>query len=130
MSGHVARPERLAGRPQALMCAGEYIAPEMIEGALRKAGAVQQVFVHGEPGASALVAVAVPSEAAVREAAGAGAGAADLVELCATPAARAAVLDAMRTAGRQAGLKARGTPVLRWHRACAWRCMMSMHDAC
>ncbi len=112
------------------MRAGEYIAPEMIEGALRKAGAVQQVFVHGEPGASALVAVAVPSEAAVREAAGAGAGAASLAELCAAPAARAAVLDAMRNAGRQAGLKARGAPAPRWHCADGWRCMMSMPDAC
>jgi long-subunit acyl-CoA synthetase (AMP-forming) len=97
------------------MRAGEYIAPEMIEGALRKAGAVQQVFVHGEPGASALVAVAVPSEAA---------------ELGAAPAARAAVLDAMRNAGRQAGLKARGAPAPRWHCADGWRCMMSMPDAC
>lgn len=77
----------------------------MIEGALRKAGAVQQVFVHGEPGAAALVAVAVPTEAAVREAPDACGPGATLEELCASSAARAHVLASMRAAGRQAGLK-------------------------
>ena len=76
----------------------------MIEGALRKSGAVQQVFVHGEPGASALVAVAVPAEALLSEADDRDQSAADA---CAAHAARASVLAALQAAGRQAGLKAR-----------------------
>ena len=82
----------------------------MIEGALRKSGDVQQVFVHGEPGASALVAVAVPAEALLREAEQKGQSGADA---CAASAARAAVLAALHAAGRQAGLKAR-TVLMIW----------------
>ena len=47
-------------------CAGEYIAPERIEGALKKASAVQQVYIHGNSFESSLVAVVVPTEAELR----------------------------------------------------------------
>ena len=50
----------------ARLCAGEYIAPERIEGALKRAPMVQQVFVHGNPFESALVAVVVPDAAELR----------------------------------------------------------------
>ncbi len=48
--------------------AGEYIAPERIEGALKKAPLVQQIFVHGNPFESALVAVVVPNPDELRRA--------------------------------------------------------------
>lgn len=46
--------------------AGEYIAPERIEGALKKATAVQQVYIHGNSFESSLVAIVVPTEAELR----------------------------------------------------------------
>lgn len=46
--------------------AGEYIAPERIEGTLKKASAVQQIYVHGNPFESSLVAVVVPDETELR----------------------------------------------------------------
>ena len=62
---------------------------------------------HGEPGASALVAVAVPADTLLREAAEKGQ---EPEDACAAPAARASVLAALQAAGRQAGLKARLAP--------------------
>ena len=47
-------------------CAGEYIAPERIEGVLKKAGALQQAYIHGNPFESSLVAIVVPDEAELR----------------------------------------------------------------
>ena len=43
--------------------AGEYIAPERIEGTLTKTSLVQQIFVHGNPFESSVVAVVVPNQA-------------------------------------------------------------------
>jgi long-subunit acyl-CoA synthetase (AMP-forming) len=50
----------------ALCPAGEYVAPERIEGTLKKASVVQQVFVHGNSFESCVVAVVVPNEKALR----------------------------------------------------------------
>lgn len=77
----------------------------MIEGALRKSGAVQQVFVHGEPGASALVAVAVPAEALLREAAERGQSAAPCWPRCRRRGARAGL---GRAAHSRSGLRVPG----------------------
>lgn len=48
------------------MFAGEYIAPERIEGNLKKANIVQQVYVHGNSFESSLVAVVVPHASELR----------------------------------------------------------------
>ena len=49
--------------PNLRTAAGEYIAPERIEGTLTKTGLVQQIFVHGNPFESSVVAVVVPNQA-------------------------------------------------------------------
>lgn len=51
-----------------LPAAGEYVAPERIEGTLKKASIVQQVFVHGNSFESCVVAVVVPDETTLRQA--------------------------------------------------------------
>ncbi|EIE18699.1 long chain acyl-CoA synthetase 4 [Coccomyxa subellipsoidea C-169] len=82
---------------------GEYIAPERIEGALKKASAVQQVYIHGNSFESSLVAVVVPTEAELRSAV-AGAPE-DYEKLCASQAAQDVVQAQMHAVGKAAGLK-------------------------
>ena len=45
---------------------GEYVAPERIEGTIKKASVVQQVFVHGNSFESCVIAVVVPDEKILR----------------------------------------------------------------
>ena len=49
-----------------MSCAGEYVAPERIEGTLKKASVVQQVYVYGNSFESCVVAVVVPDEKVLR----------------------------------------------------------------
>ncbi|BDA49779.1 Long chain acyl-CoA synthetase 4 [Coccomyxa sp. Obi] len=67
---------------------GEYIAPERIEGVLKKAGAVQQVYIHGNPFESAL-----------------GESSEEYSRLCASRAAQDAVLAQMQAVAKEARLK-------------------------
>ena len=46
--------------------AGEYVAPERIEGTIKKASVVQQIFVHGNSFESCVIAVVVPDEKTLR----------------------------------------------------------------
>eukprot|EP00727_Mastigamoeba_balamuthi_P011868 m51a1_g7303 hypothetical protein (681) ;mRNA; f:92149-94940 len=74
---------------------GEYLSAERLEGAYQRCPLVQQVFVYGDASRSFLVAVVVPEEAPLRRAVPSAGAEAPLEQLCATPAAREAVLRAL-----------------------------------
>ncbi|KAJ6842039.1 putative long chain acyl-CoA synthetase 6, peroxisomal isoform X1 [Iris pallida] len=85
---------------------GEYIAPEKIENVYANCQFVAQCFVYGDSFNSCLVAVvAVEPEVLRAWAASEGIKYEDLRHVCANPRARAAVLDEMDSAGKQAQLR-------------------------
>ncbi|KAL6565432.1 Long chain acyl-CoA synthetase 7 peroxisomal [Orobanche hederae] len=85
---------------------GEYIAPEKIENVYGKCKFVAQCFVYGDSLNSCLVAVVCVEPDVLKDwAASEGIKYKDLVQLCADPRARAAVLAEMDAAGKEAQLR-------------------------
>ena len=90
---------------------GEYIAVEKIEAVYKKCPLVEQVWAYGNSFESALVAVVVPAEAALRSSLAAAGVTSDadastpLAELCARPEVNKHVLAALTATGKDAKLK-------------------------
>ncbi|KAL6513355.1 Long chain acyl-CoA synthetase 7 peroxisomal [Orobanche gracilis] len=91
---------------------GEYIAPEKIENVYGKCKFVAQCFVYGDSLNSCIVAVVCVEPDVLKDWAASegikylnGASYKDLVQLCADPRARAAVLAEMDAAGKEAQLR-------------------------
>ncbi len=85
------------------MCAGEYIAPEKIEGVLSKSAIVQQALVCGSSMESSLVAVIVPFEQDLRTFL--HDHTTQYAKLCSSEAGAKAVLQELSSVGRSGGLK-------------------------
>ncbi|KAK9816726.1 hypothetical protein WJX72_004272 [[Myrmecia] bisecta] len=85
---------------------GEYVAAEKIEGVVKSASCVDQVWVYGSSFESCLVAVVVPNEAALTAwAKASGRPHTDFKVLCDSDAAQQYVLDEMTAVSRAARLK-------------------------
>ncbi|KAM9394012.1 long-chain-fatty-acid--CoA ligase 1 [Pholidichthys leucotaenia] len=84
---------------------GEYIAPEKIENVYMRSVPVLQVFVHGDSLQSYLIGIVVPDQEVLVNWAKDRGFEGSFEELCQNPDVKNAVLEDMRTVGKEAGLK-------------------------